>query len=96
MKHMNGLEIPENLAEAADPARTALIVYDMQVGILKQMKDGGLVLERVRQLLESARAARVPVIFMRHMSLPVKLAGSFQLRQAMAWQKVTDPAEVRP
>lgn len=33
---------------------------------------------------------------MRHMSLPREASGVFQLRMAMAWQKVTTVADVRP
>jgi nicotinamidase-related amidase len=38
----------------------------------------------------------VRVFFLRHLSLPVELAGVFQLRQAMAWQKVARATDVRP
>ena len=40
MKRAYGLDVPETLSEALDPDRTALIVYDMQVGIIRQMKHG--------------------------------------------------------
>lgn len=96
MKRLDHVEIPESLAEVADPTRTVLIVYDMQVGILRQMEHGAAILERVLEVLAAARAAGVPIIFMRHMSLPLKLAGAFQLRQAMAWQKVSAPQDVKP
>ena len=88
--------VPRTLAEIADPARTALIVYDMQVGILRQLPHGRDVLARVLELLSIARGAEIPTFFMRHMSIPTKLAGTFQLRQAMAWQRVAAPAEVKP
>jgi isochorismate hydrolase len=32
-----GLDIPESIEEAIDLDRTALLVYDMQVGILRQL-----------------------------------------------------------
>jgi nicotinamidase-related amidase len=38
----------------------------------------------------------VRVFFFRHMSLPKNLAGTFQLRQAMAWQQVSTVDEVEP
>jgi nicotinamidase-related amidase len=50
----------------------------------------------VLETLEAARAAGVRVVFLRHLSLPVELAGVFQLRQAMAWQKVARATDVRP
>jgi nicotinamidase-related amidase len=88
--------IPETLAEIADPALTALVVYDMQVGILGQLPHGREVLAHVLDLLATARTADVPIFFTRHMSLPNKLAGTFQLRQAMAWQRVKSPEDVKP
>ena len=96
MKSAYGLSIPATLAEAVRPDTTALIVYDMQVGILRQLKTGPDVLARVLQVLELARAAGVRIFFMRHMSLPKKLAGVFQTRQMMFWQSKTSPDEVHP
>src|SRR5205823_13367326 len=43
-----------------------------------------------------ARAARLRVFFMRHMSLPNEMAGSSQLRMAMAWQRDKTVADVKP
>jgi nicotinamidase-related amidase len=96
MEHGFGLDIPQTLEEACDPQRLALVVYDMQAGILAQLPHGDAVTERVVQVLNAARAAAVRTFFMRHMSLPVELAGVFQLRQAMAWQKAASVADVRP
>jgi biuret amidohydrolase len=91
-----GLEIPETLEEACDPRKLALLVYDMQVGILRQLPNGAAVVERVVQTLDAARDAGVRVFFLRHLSLPLELAGVFQLRQAKAWQTVSRATEVRP
>jgi biuret amidohydrolase len=96
MQHVHGLTIPETLAEAAAPDTTALIVYDMQVGILRQLPDGKAVLDKVLGVLALARKAGLRVIFMRHMSLPKRLSGVFQTRQMMVWQRTSDPAEVEP
>ena len=96
MKSAYGLSIPEKLAEAVRPDSTALIVYDMQVGILRQLKSGPDMLARVLKVLELARSAGVRIFFMRHMSLPKKLAGVFQTRQMMFWQNKTSPDEVHP
>ncbi len=37
MKSAFGLNIPQTLEEVCEPKRTALLVYDMQVGILGQI-----------------------------------------------------------
>jgi biuret amidohydrolase len=96
MEREYGLEIPESLEEACSPQRTALVVYDMQVGILRQLRDGAAVTTKVVQVLQAARGAGLRVFFMRHMSLPRELTGVAQLRTAKAWQKVASVAEVRP
>jgi nicotinamidase-related amidase len=96
MENAYGLNIPQNLAETCNPRRTALLVYDMQVGIIRQMKNGPEIVARVKLVLEAARAAGLRVFFMRHMSLPNEAAGVFQLRMAMAWQRVSTVADVKP
>lgn len=96
MQRAFGLEIPQTLAELCDPASLALIVYDMQVGIVKQIKDGSQITAQVRKVLDNARGAGVRVFFTRHMSLPKELMGAFQFRTAMAWQRVQSPEQVHP
>jgi nicotinamidase-related amidase len=96
MKRIAGLDIPQTLEQACDPQRLALVVYDMQVGILSQLKNADVIVAKVSQVLTAARAAGVRVFFMRHMSLPRELMGTFAYRMAMAWQRVDDPNEVKP
>jgi len=96
MKTAYGVEIPENLRELVDPNRCALIVYDMQAGILRQIADGTAITERVREVLNVVRKAGIRVFYTRHLSLPSQLMGAFQFRTAMAWQRVEDPEKVQP
>ena len=96
MQQAYQLTIPQSLKEACDPARLALIVYDMQVGILSQISDGAAVTANVAKVLQAAREAGVRVLFSRHLSLPKELMGVAQLRMAMAWQRVSTVDEVRP
>jgi biuret amidohydrolase len=96
VEHIYGLEIPEDLSEICTPKRTALLVYDMQIGIIRQIKNGLEIVARVKTVLDAARAAGLRVFFMRHMSLPRELMGVFQLRMAMGWQQVKTVAEVQP
>lgn len=91
-----GLEIPRTLEEVVSPERTALLVYDMQVGILSQMKNGAQITEQVLKVLAAARTAGMRVFFCRHLSLPLEVAGAFQMRMAMAWQRVDSVSEVNP
>jgi nicotinamidase-related amidase len=96
MRRRSGLDIPETLEDACDPATMALIVYDMQAGVLRQLPDGGAeAVARVARVLAAARAGGYPVFFTRHMSLPVRLMGAAQLRTAMAWQQADSPEKVQ-
>jgi nicotinamidase-related amidase len=90
----NGLEIFSSLEELVHPQHTALLVYDMQVGIVPQIKDGPEILTKVQALLKASRRAGIRTIFTRHMSLPLELMGAFQYRMAMAWQRKSNPADV--
>ena len=67
MKCTQNLDIPQTLAELCDPRRMALVVYDMQIGILTQIKNPETVVANVSRVLEAARAAGVRTFFMRHM-----------------------------
>jgi nicotinamidase-related amidase len=96
MERAFGLDIPLTLAEVCHPQRTAVIVYDMQVGIVSQIANGHQVVERVRGVLEAARKANYRAFFTRHMSLPNEVAGVTQLRTAMAWQHVDRVDKVKP
>jgi len=90
----NGFEIFSTLPELVHPHRTALLVYDMQVGIIPQIADGRSILTKIQTLLAAIRRAGIRTIFTRHMSLPTEMMGAFQYRMAMAWQRQQSPAEV--
>ena len=88
MNDFYGLTIPKSLEELVSPQNTALVVYDMQAGIVRQIANGREITNRVAQVLRAARSAGVRTFFTRHMSLPKPLMGAFQFRTAMAWQHV--------
>ncbi len=95
MEKAFGLEIPRTLEDVCDPAHLALVVYDMQVGVISQLPDGAQITQRVAQVLHAARDGGFRVFFTRHMYLPSELAGAVQLRTAMAWQGVKHAREVK-
>ena len=96
MKRAYGLEIPESVEEAIDLDRTALLVYDMQVGILRQLRHGGEIITKVADVLAVAREVGLRTCFLRHTSLPKNLMGVFQMRQALAWQRKAAMDDVHP
>jgi nicotinamidase-related amidase len=94
MEELHGLPVPRTLADACDPRRLALVVYDVQVGILAQIDDAERVLDGVRRALAAARSAGVRVLFLRHVTLPTRLMGASQLRMWMSWQRAASVADV--
>ena len=96
MKQAFGIAVPQTLEDVCDRSKLALLVYDMQVGIVSQLTGAEAVTARVARVLEASRAAGLRVFFTRHLSLPKELMGAFQYRMAMAWQRVDDPAKVEP
>ncbi len=96
MQSPYSIQVPRTLEEVCDPRRMVLLVYDMQVGIVSQLPDGHQITTRVGEVLRAAREAGFRVFFSRHMSLPKEVMGVFQLRQAMAWQRVDRVEDVEP
>src|SRR3954464_13568568 len=93
MDRFNDLDIPESLVDVLQPSTLALVVYDMQVGILAQIADAERVLANVERVLAAPRERGGRPVFMRHYMMPTEPAGVFQLRQAKAWQPMTRAAE---
>ena len=96
MQHGFGLDVPETLEDICHPARMAIIVYDMQAGILSQLPNAQAITQQVVQVLNAARAGGFRNFYTRHMSLPSEAAGVFQLRTAMAWQRAARLDQVKP
>jgi nicotinamidase-related amidase len=82
MRQTFGFNVPETLDDLCDRARLALVVYDMQVGIVKQIENGEQITKRVVEVMDEARAAGIRIILTR--------------RMAMTWQRVSSPDEVKP
>jgi nicotinamidase-related amidase len=96
MKMINGVAIPTKLEEICDPRHMALLVYDMQVGICRQVRGSDRIVRQVGHAMSAARAAGMRVVFTQHLSLPKNWMGATQYRTAMAWQGKEEPAEVNP
>ena len=96
MQNFNNISIPETLREIADPKRTALLVYDMQQGIVPHVNEGDRVTAAVVSLVDAAHRVGIPVFFSRHYSLPLKHAGLAQLRSAMRFQRASQARNLRP
>lgn len=95
MQHAFGMAVPETVAEMCQPGLAAVLVYDAQVGILRHIRGEAAVRNRIRAILDAARSVEVPVIYVRHVSLPPSHMGVGALRAAMAWQRLERAADVR-
>jgi hypothetical protein len=60
MKQAFGIDVPLTLTDVCDRSRLALVVYDMQVGIVSQLKGAEAVTARVARMLAASRRARMP------------------------------------
>jgi len=91
-----GLRIARTLDDVCSPSDMAILVYNMQVGIVGQVRNGPSVVARVRELLDIAREHRMRVVFTRHLSLSRDWMGAFQYRMAMSWQRAERAEQVQP
>jgi biuret amidohydrolase len=96
VKTFRGLNVRTTLSEICSREQLALLVYDMQMGIARQIEGSEAIVASVAHVLKAARDTRMRIFFTRHMSLPLELMGAFQLRMAMAWQRVEEPDQVKP
>jgi nicotinamidase-related amidase len=95
MKQAFGLQVPQTLRDVVHPSRCALIVYDMQVGIVPQIATGTAVQEQCIALVSAARAIGMRIFYTRHFFLPAAAAGVAQLRRATVWQRKEEPQETK-
>jgi biuret amidohydrolase len=95
MQQAFGMAVPETVGEMCRPTTSAVLVYDAQVGILAHVQDRDRLVERISAVLRAARESAVPVLYVRHVSLPPTHMGVTALRTAMAWQRVREAATVR-
>ena len=70
MQEAFGMAVPDTVEEMCRPATTAVLVYDAQVGILSHVRDRDRLVERIAAVLQAGRAADVPVLYVRHVSVP--------------------------
>jgi len=90
-----GIGIPESLEEICAPSRAALLVYDLQVGIVAQIAGGDVVVDRVATLVRSARAAGLRIVYSRYYNVPLAWSGLGRLRMSKTWQHVQAASELK-
>ena len=54
MKQAFGIDIPQTLGDMCNAKLMALVIYDMQIGITRQVKDADVIVGKVRHAREAA------------------------------------------
>jgi nicotinamidase-related amidase len=94
LRTTSNLALPQTPAEIVDPSRAALLIYDMQVGITRQVKDAARIVNAITALIGKARDRGLRIAYSRHLSPPRAWLGATAARTAMSWQRLQDPANV--
>ena len=81
MKRAFGVVVPRSLEDVCEVGRLALLIYDMQVGIVSQVAGGDSIIASVQHVLDASRRAGLRIYFTRHMSLPLAWA-----RSSIGWR----------
>lgn len=88
--------IPRDLTDMLEPASTAVIMWDFQVGLGGNAANLEGIVATSEQLLEGADRARVDVIWSRHTVPDLDQVSAGSLYRMMKKQRVSDPSELQP
>lgn len=88
--------VPATMAELVDPQATALVMWDMQVGLAGKSIHRSTVEPAAHLLLAAADAAGILVVWSRHILPPLELTVAPFLQFLMRKQKVGDPRQLKP
>lgn len=88
--------VPITLADYVDPARTALILWDMQKGLAGKAPNVQAITAAARKLVTAADAAGILVVWSKHVLPPLDLTVGPFLHFLMRKQKVDHPAKLVP
>jgi len=93
---MTNWRVPTSLSQIVDPARTALIVWDMQVGIGANAHNRDSLVATLQTLLAAARKAGVLIVWSQHIAPPLEFTPRVGLWNLMRRQGVSDVERVKP
>jgi biuret amidohydrolase len=96
MTNVDGMLVPTRLADICNQSHTALLVYDMQVGIRAQVKGADAIVAKCAEAIAAARSVGMRIAYTRHLSCSTAWMGATQYRTAMAWQRTDDPNAIKP
>ena len=88
--------VPFSEEELLDPDRAALVIWDMQLGMAGRALDVDGIKNAVDDLVTAADLAGLPVIWSRHIGLPLEFTSAVRRAQFMERQKVSSLEDVKP
>jgi nicotinamidase-related amidase len=91
-----GRKIPLELSEVVDPARTVLLVWDMQNDQAGGSFNKDALIRNAPPLIASARAAKIKTVYTRQTPYLWKDESPAWIRRFMKEQKVDDPSNLKP
>jgi nicotinamidase-related amidase len=95
MFEIGGKKIPATLAELVDPARTGLLVWDMEYAIAPNSFNYKEMLPKLQELSALARRAGVPVFYSVQTAFDLlKEEAGVWVRVRMKRSKATDPSQL--
>jgi nicotinamidase-related amidase len=95
MFEIGGKKIPDTLAELVDPARTALLLWDMEYAIAPNAFNYKDILLKLQELSALARRVGVPVFYSVQTGFDLlKEEAAVWVRIRMKRAKVTDPGQL--
>jgi len=96
MIDFGGRKIPTELSEIAAPARTVLLVWDMQNDQAGGAFNKQELIQNAPPLIAAARAAQIKTIYTRQTPYLWKDESAAWVRRALKEQKLDDPAKLKP
>jgi ureidoacrylate peracid hydrolase len=96
MIEFEGRKIPNELSEIADPARTVLLVWDMQNDQAGGAFNKEELIRNAPPLIAAAREARIKTIYTRQTPFLWKEESPAWIRRQMKTEKVDHPNKLKP
>ena len=91
---MTDSRIMQTLPEIVSPEHTALVVWDVQNGMVKDIFNRDEFLRNTKQLIEEARRHRIPIFYTRITPLPRSLESPFRMFMMMRRLGIDDPEKL--
>ena len=96
MLDFEGRQIPNELREIVDPARTILLVWDMQNDQAGGSFNKDALIRNAPPLIDAAAKAQINTVYTRQTPFPWKNEAPVWIRRGMRDQQVDDPSKLKP